>query len=592
MRIQPFLIALLPALTWALPAAVPLLPEGGVFALEVGNTEMGGATRQPAEHADFKESLVLETRGAPGNVWDVQAQTKAVAPVEAGDVLLATFWVRAVKSLAESGEARTMFVFELARDPWEKSVEYPVRAGKDWRQFFVPFKASRGFAVGEASIILRMGYEPQKIEVGGLTVVDYGKAVALEDLPVTKLSYQGREADAPWRKAAQERIDKIRVGALWVRVRDAQGRPVEGAVVSLKQTRNAFHFGSAISGNYLFGRSRGGDGRYAEEIKRLFNTVTEENAWKWPSLAGDWGRDGWGMDTALQSLIFAHENGLRFRGHVLFWPSWRNSPKSLRDLEHDKAGLRAEILAHIRELVKASKPMAGEWDVVNEPFDNHEITDILGEGILGEAFREAYKTDPKVQYFINDYAILPGGGGDSGHRRFYEQSIRKLLRTGAPLKGIGLQGHFGSNLTGMDDALTILDRFGALGPKMSITEYDIDLDDMGLAGDYTRDILTLAYSHPAMQGFVTWGFWDGAHWHADAPFYTKDWRPKAPLKAWEDLVLGQWKTQATGTSDAQGRFGARVHLGDYAVTVRSNGKERTVRAQLTKPESQWVDVKF
>ncbi len=583
-------LLLLPLELLALPSGESVLPPGGVLALEVSNNvKLGKGTPKEAQHPEFKQSLELETLGVADNVWDVQAATRNGRAIAKDDVLLASFWVRATQSKRESGEAVSMLVFELARDPWEKSLEQPVRAGSEWRQIHMPFKAARDYAAGEAQLIFRMGYTPQAFEVGGLTLSNFKKAVRIEDLPVTKITYQGREAGASWRAWAADSIQKHRTGVLSLRVLDKKGRPVQGVKLRVTQKRNAFHFGSTISGDYLYNRRGIDDSRYISELTKNFNTVTEENAWKWPPQTGDWG-SGFSRELAQLSLTFAAEHGLFFRGHVLFWPSWRNSPKSLRALEKDPKALRQAVLKHVEETAAATGELAGHWDVINEPYDNHEITDILGEELLVDVFKAARKGNRHAKLYINDYSILAGGGGDSGHRRHYETTIKKLLAAKVDLQGIGMQGHFGSNLTGMDDAKAILDRFAALGPKIAITEYDVTKDDLVLAGDYTRDILTLIYAHPSTEAFVSWGFWDGAHWESNSAFFHSDWTPKPALKAWQDLVLGEWAQGAQGLSSETGSFEPRLHLGDYEIEAEHLGKTKSFAAKLASPSGAKLDL--
>src|SRR4051812_32183009 len=60
-----------------------------------------------------------------------------------------------------------------------------------------------------------------------------------------QFDYKGREADAPWRKEAQARIDKFRKADLSIVVNDATGKPVSGADVSIKMKRHAFSWGAA-----------------------------------------------------------------------------------------------------------------------------------------------------------------------------------------------------------------------------------------------------------------------------------------------------------------------------------------------------------
>src|SRR5213076_2728496 len=59
------------------------------------------------------------------------------------------------------------------------------------------------------------------------------------------LNYKGREADAPWRKEAEARIEKFRKGDIAVVVNDASGNPVAGADVAIKIKRQAFSWGAA-----------------------------------------------------------------------------------------------------------------------------------------------------------------------------------------------------------------------------------------------------------------------------------------------------------------------------------------------------------
>ncbi len=588
------------SILFALPSGTSVIPPDGIKSLELGNTKtLGSATLVPATIAGQTQALRLQTLAGALNPWDVQVAVNSTVPIKQEDVLLASFYIRGTASILESGEAETQFVFELGHEPWDKSIDYPVRAGKEWRLVTVPFKAHANFSKGEARSIFRMGYRAQTFEIAGLTVVNYGKSVALKDLPVTKVTYQGREDNAPWRKAAEERIATIRMAPLRVRVRDAAGKLVPGAEIRVSQTRNAFLFGTAMTGQFMFKNttSEGKAGtaadrvRYESELKRLFNAVVEENAFKWSSLAGDWG-DKWGMDLALKSAHWAKDNNMAFRGHVLLWPSWVNTPKALKKKEKDLVALRAEVLKHVRDTATAAKGLPDYWDVINEPFDNHDLTDLLGDKLLDEAFFTARKADPRAKLYINDYAILAGGGGETAHRQHYEKTIKRLLANKVPVQGIGMQGHFGWALTGMDDSLGILNRYAKLIPRISITEYDISVDDLQLAADYTRDLLTLVYSHPATEAFMMWGFWDGGHWHGGAPLYNKDWTPKPALRVWEDLVLKRWMTQATGRSDAKGVYSVQGHKGDYAVTVRSNGKEKKVTVSMRERQGALVDVKL
>jgi endo-1,4-beta-xylanase len=559
--------------------------SGGIKAFTLqGKTERASVSMVAVEGQPFSEALRAEVKEKSGNNWDVQVQTRVAQPVAYGDVILATFYVKGEASRQESGEAQTQLVMELARPPWAKSVEYPVRVGHDWSKIYARFKAERSYAAGEAQLIFRLGYAPQILQIGGVTVENFGKQLVLADLPTTKITYPGMEADAPWRKAAAERIEQLRKRELSIVVQDKAGRPVAGAEVVVHQTRQAFGFGSAVVAQTLIGK---GNERYKELTAELFNTAVFENNLKWQPLAGDWG-GGWTVDVASKGVDWLSAHGIQTRGHVLVWPSWRNLPRSVKGLEKEPAKLRATVNAHVTELSTAMRGKLVHWDVLNEPFDNHDLMDLFGDDVMLEWFKAARAADPSAKLFINDYAILSGGGGDTPHRDHYEKTIKFLIDRGALLDGIGMQGHFGGALTGPEDLLKLLDRYAKLGKQIWISEYDVDLEDEALAGQFTRDFYTTMFSHPAVGGILMWGFWDGAHWRRNAPLYRKDWSLKPAGEAYRDLVLKAWRTEEVAKTDAVGVYKTRAFLGKYALKATSGGRTKSVEVELPPAGGQVV----
>jgi GH35 family endo-1,4-beta-xylanase len=262
------------------------------------------------------------------------------------------------------------------------------------------------------------------------------------------------------------------------------------------------------------------------------------------------------------------------------WPGWNNLPRGLRALAKEPTKLRSEIDKHIATVVGATKGKVVHWDVVNEPYDNHDLLDILGNEVMADWFKEARAADPRAKLFINDYAILSGGGGATPHRDHYEKTIRMLLDKGAPLDGIGMQGHFGNSLTSPEDLQQILDRFAKFNKPIWVTEYDVNLDDEALAGEYTRDFYTTLFSHPAVAGIVMWGFWDGSQWKNNAPLYRRDWSLKPAGEVYRDLVKKLWHTEQSLHTDDQGTVSLRGFLGNYDIVVTAKGQTKTVKAAL------------
>jgi GH35 family endo-1,4-beta-xylanase len=236
----------------------------------------------------------------------------------------------------------------------------------------------------------------------------------------------------------------------------------------------------------------------------------------------------------------------------------------------------------IRDVGAAMKGSLVHWDVVNEPYDNHDLQDLLGEEILVDWFKRARTVDPKAKLFLNDYGILPGGGADNGHRQHFEKTISFLLENKAPLDAIGIQGHFGTSITSPTDLLAQLDRYGRFGKPIWITEYDLLVEDEALAADYTRDFYTVLFSHPAVEGVVMWGFYDDLHWKKNAVMYRKDWSLKPAGKVYQDLFGAKWHTRVTLPSDAKGTAAVRGFMGRYRVTASAEGKQGQATGELDK----------
>mgnify|MGYP003880256745 CR=1 FL=1 len=141
--------------------------------------------------------------------------------------------------------------------------------------------------------------------------------------------------------------------------------------------------------------------------------------------------------------------------------------------------------------------------------------------------------------YINDYVTIGQGNTGGGLYNLKKQFVQELVDAGVQLEGIGFQGHIGAFPTSIYDVQTILDDFyNTFGTAAKITEYDTNegMSDE-LAATYLRDFLTMIFSHESTDGFLTWGFWDGAHWQDNAPFFYQDWTLKPAGEAFIDLVF-------------------------------------------------------
>lgn len=510
--------------------------------------------------------LRLRTLKRPARPYTLQLGLRTSAAVRKGDSLLARFQVR---SAGFSPRARTEFVFERAGGDYAKSVLFPVEAGPLWRSVDVAFTAGDDFAAGKAQAHFNLGFDPQTLELAAVELLGCGGPEALAGLPATPLSYEGRSRYAPWRRRAERRIERLRKTDIRLRVVDAQGRAVPGARLRLRQVRQAFAFGSAVDDKFLLGKSGADQRRYAEAVPRLFNTAVLENALKWRSWRGS------RRAQARKALELLRAQGLDTRGHTLVWPGWNHLPAELRLFENDPAALRRKVKEHILEEAAALRGLVSEWDVLNEPRENDALA-MLGPKKENDWLRWARQADPDARLYINESHLLDHEAA-SASLDAYEALARRLLAAGAPLGGLGLQAHFDRRLTPPVKVLSILDRLQTLGLPLQVTELDIDLSDERLQADYLRDFLTAVFSHPAAEGVLLWGFWQGLE--PQAVLYRKDWSLTPAGEVWEELVLRRWRTDAEGVSDSRGEFMVRGFLGSYAAEAFAGSARGRVEFQ-------------
>jgi len=173
---------------------VDLLGPQGLSAYQLeGEKKKVSLTTVPVDGQPFSQALRASILEGSGSEWNVQLVAGNAAPVDKGDVILATFYLRAPTPPREAPLGQTELVFELGRAPYSKSVSYPVQVGTAWTKVQVRFAAAQAFAAGEAHLIFRLGYEPEVLELGGVTVVSYGKQVPLSTLPNTQNADRERD---------------------------------------------------------------------------------------------------------------------------------------------------------------------------------------------------------------------------------------------------------------------------------------------------------------------------------------------------------------------------------------------------------------
>jgi GH35 family endo-1,4-beta-xylanase len=410
--------------------------------------------------------------------------------------------------------------------------------------------------------------------------------IAITDQPAPCDPYCGWQPDAPWRAQAEAQIDAIRKADLTVTVVDAAGIPVPNATVDITMQRHEFEFSTAVQGPRI-NSSSNANITYQQNLEQWFNAATFENNHKWPFWVGDQGTSYSQTNTAAATQ-WLEARDFTLRGHNQVWPGRSHLPVFMQNRidEYRAPGttsgrklqlaneMRQAVLDHIQEIGTATAGHVKYWDVLNEPRDNHDLMDILGQNVIVDWFNAARAVDPNVKLFVNEYGILPSynGTNNTSQQQSLLATLNLLKSAGAPLDGVGLQAHFSDDdLTGIDRLWEIVDQFGDVVDHVHITEFDIDTTDEALQGAYSRDFLTAMFAHEDIDAFSVWGFWECAVFDPQRAMFRNDWSAKPNGQAWLDLIFDEWWTDETVATAADGKTTVRAFRGDHEVSATYKG---------------------
>ncbi|XP_066273255.1 anti-sigma-I factor RsgI6-like [Branchiostoma lanceolatum] len=379
-----------------------------------------------------------------------------------------------------------------------------------------------------------------------------------------------------WRAEADARIEQIRKRDVILRINTDSPESVEVEVV---QKKSHFAFGSAVNATALKT-----NGHYRDFFFNNFEWAVIENDLKWQQTDPYVGIHRW-PDTVIEML---EDQGVPIRGHCIFWANPERVPWWLNWLSwldwiwsivrymswqrvDDVAGRYAGRLAH--------------WDVNNEMLHHSYFMDTTGgPQIRYDMFHWAKEKDPNVKLFLNDYNVISSGQSTQA----YADQISEFLANGAPVGGIGVQGHF---RTRPDPVLikTRLDLLASSGLPIWVTELDFSEPDQSVKADGYEDAMRAAFSHPAVEGLLIWGFWNQSHWRPEAALVNGDnFKLNEAGRRWQRLVFNDWRTNLSltdGIVTPEGKeFIFRGFHGNYEVKVKSHGQVVATKTFYLHPE--------
>lgn len=508
------------------------------------------------------EALEITVTQAGLNSWSTGVNWATTGDISKDDVVFLAYWA---KGLDAKNEAQTPIIsparVQQSAEPYNSALTGVAYLSRDWQLYYASGKSAYDIAAGASGISFHLGLTPQTLRLGPAYLINLGPNADFNRLPRNRISYEGEAPNAPWRAVAAAKIEQHRKADMTITVVDSAGNPLANQAVNVTMTDHAFNFGSFVGHEFI--KAEGAkNAKLHETFNASFNTATLPLYWQ------DWGWNGKFKANYKATVKYAHETGLPWRGHPIVWPGKAYMPSYILDTQGDRKKQRKQVLDHVSDVmgfIKDYDPIA--VDMVNEVRVNQYFKEQGDDDLILDAFKLAHSIAPDIPLFVNDYAILNNGGFNQKAIDFYHDWIVDMRGRGAPLGGIGFQGHFGAGLTSPQRVMDILGSFAKYDLPLHITEFDIETFDEVTQAAYTRDMLTAAFSEPKMEAFIVWGWWEGDHWKAPAAMLRTDWSEKPNYKAWRDLIYKDWWTDETVTTDANGTARLRGFKGDYTVTV-------------------------
>jgi len=556
------------------------IPSGGILLnAEISSdyhlVGKGEIIRIPVTGQPFAEALRCAVGNDVSNTWDTQISFTPVSGFSSDDVLLVAFYARTVSSSDETGIGNINVCIEH-NSTFVKELLYNLTIGKEWKQYYASVQCTSSMSALSVRYVFHCGFPSQVIEIADVRFLNYEDTFSIENLPIIKRTYSGQSLNAPWRGAAEERINNFRKGVAEIVVYDDKGRLLKGADVSFEMIRHKFGFGTAVHSKYFLENER-----YREVLLNLFNEATVEYELNWPQFEGT--KD---KERLLQLFDSLEHHNIKTTGHILIWPSFKWCPSYLKALSNNPDSLRTVIGKRIDDVTLFTRGRVVDWNVLNEAYYEHDLQDILGNEVVVDWFKRARHNDPGARLYINDYDILSSNGTNVDHQNAYFELIQYIDSLGGNIDMIGLQGHFPTELTPIPRIYSIIDRFASLGKKIKITEHDIDFNQEEVQADYTRDFLTITFSHPSVTAFHVWGFWEGRHWRPNGAFFNLDWSPRPAAKVWEEMIYDRWWTPKIDTkTDHEGIVSFEGYLGTYQYRIKKGENVSTGTFQLVNSKA-------
>ena len=495
----------------------------------------------PGIGVDKSQGSMVSIKKKPKTWWSLQLQP----PKFLAD---STFYTLKFKAKIANGNGPIVAIVQGGPPDYRQKESASYELTKEWKEYSMTFLADqKGYGLN--NVAFQLGHAKGDIYVDDVEVV-----------PVEGVN------DMTWYNAADARIDSLRK-------KDFSIKATPNADVKVELVRHDYPFGTALA---LYDSKDSVEKWYRKTANKYFWYGVPENQFKWPEYEPKKGKLK--KREFKEYLDYVKDNGWGFRAHTLVWGHQGYGFDKHFSNQGSCKEIGQKIKARIDRDLKEYKGQIVEYDVWNEVFHEAFIFDKCGWGLLDSAHIWAHKADPTAKLFINEYNVISAGETD----RLYE-IVKGMLARKVPVHGIGVQCHFNARPVVPGLVKERLDKLASLGLPIKVTELDcgtwengMDVSEEEQAKRYELFIRS-AFSHPAVEGILLWGFWDGRHWIKNGGIIAMDGREKPAAKTIYKLWHETWTTKGTFKADANGDVKFRGFPGKYKVTINGKTSEMVLK---------------
>lgn len=400
-------------------------------------------------------------------------------------------------------------------------------------------------------------------------------------------------------ETVRENTRRNRMSSVQIRVTDEDGKPVKNAKISVKQTDSAFKFGCNAFMVNQFEKKEENE-LYTEKFKKLFNQAVVPFYWKddEPERGNYRFEKGsvpiYRRPPADEVIEWCEKLGIQPKGHNMVWlnetiglPLW---------MPEDKTKMQKCIDDRIRMLAEKYAEKVPVWDVTNE-VANAGCYENMPQDFEVRAHKLADELFPDNHLIYNDYYgyFKPGY---SGKRSTTYQIVKKILKSGARIDGVGIQNHLfvreediscEHDMLNAYHILEMLSIYSNLADSLHISEitvpsYDSTDEKLDVQAKIVENLYRLWFSIKSVKSVVWWNLVDGyafvnplnPTWNEDyygGGLLRHDFSEKPAYKVIDHLVNHEWHTEFDAVSEESGSVCKDMFHGSYCISV--NGKEHS-----------------